>query len=99
MARILLILAAAATTACAFVFDDRTDTSLLEPRGKKILDPVLEDREDIDYYEGTDWLILLVIEEPNLDGYVKKWPNYRFIFFLIGSGGAQLMGNYYVARL
>ena len=30
----------------------RTDTSLLEPRAKKILDPVLEDREDIDYYEG-----------------------------------------------
>lgn len=54
MARILLILAAAATTASAFVFDDRTDTSLLEPRDKKILDPVLEDREDIDYYEGTD---------------------------------------------
>jgi len=53
MARILLILAAAATTASAFVFDDRTDTSLLEPRDKKILDPVLEDREDIDYYEDN----------------------------------------------
>ena len=24
----------------------------MEPRGKKVLDPVLEDREDIDYYEG-----------------------------------------------
>lgn len=51
MARILLILAAATR---AFVFDDRSDTSLLEPRDKKILDPVLEDREDIDYYEGSD---------------------------------------------
>jgi hypothetical protein len=49
MARIALILAA---TTSAFVFDDRSDTSLLEPRGKKVLDPVLEDREDIDYYEG-----------------------------------------------
>lgn len=50
MARIVLILAA---TTSAFVFDDRSDTSLLEPRGKKVLDPVLEDREDIDYYEDN----------------------------------------------
>ena len=65
-------MAAAATTASAFVFDDRTDTSLLEPRDKKILDPVLEDREDIDYYEGTDLLILLRLLKTNLDGYVKE---------------------------
>jgi len=33
----------------------RSDTSLLEPTvktQKKVLDTVLEDREDIDYYEG-----------------------------------------------
>ena len=49
MARLLLL----ALGARCFVFDDRTDTSLLEPRAKKILDPVLEDREDIDYYEDN----------------------------------------------
>jgi hypothetical protein len=40
----------------AFVFDDRSDTSLLEPTvktQKKVLDTVLEDREDIDYYEDN----------------------------------------------
>jgi glycoprotein-mannosyl O6-kinase len=40
----------------AFVFDDRSDTSLLEPTAKtqkKVLDTVLEDREDIDYYEDN----------------------------------------------
>ena len=98
MARILLILAAAATTASAFVFDDRTDTSLLEPRGKKILDPVLEDREDIDYYEGTDWLILLVIED-EFRWLRKKVAKLSLHLFSYRSGGAQLMGNYYVARL
>ena len=35
----------------------RSDTSLLEPTvktQKKVLDTVLEDREDIDYYEGMN---------------------------------------------
>lgn len=50
MARLVLLVASAA----GFVFDDRSDTSLLEPRGKQeVLDPVLEDREDIDYYEDN----------------------------------------------
>jgi glycoprotein-mannosyl O6-kinase len=48
------ILPLAALTS-AFVFDDRTDTSLLDPppENGKILDPVLEDREDLDYYEDN----------------------------------------------
>jgi len=49
------ILPLAALTS-AFVFDDRTDTSLLDPpppENGKILDPILEDREDLDYYEDN----------------------------------------------
>ena len=92
MARILLILAAATR---AFVFDDRSDTSLLEPRDKKILDPVLEDREDIDYYEGSDCEF---VRRCWLDGYVEPFfCFYRFIFSYRWRG--QSMGNCYVARL